>query len=81
MQAYIGFSKGDHILFWLNDRLYVPYVPKFSYLLTNILLEVYASSSVVHPRAIKMYHDVRSTYWWSGMKKNVIIYVQKCLTC
>ncbi|GKA42141.1 putative reverse transcriptase domain-containing protein [Tanacetum coccineum] len=29
----------------------------------------------------KMYQDVKEYYWWSGMKKDVVLYVGKCLTC
>ncbi|XP_050217641.1 uncharacterized protein LOC126668493 [Mercurialis annua] len=28
-----------------------------------------------------MYHDLKGTYWWSVMKKDVAEYVSKCLTC
>ncbi|GJV07721.1 retrotransposon protein, putative, ty3-gypsy subclass [Tanacetum coccineum] len=28
-----------------------------------------------------MYHDLRDVYWWLGMKKDIAIYVTKCLTC
>ncbi|KAJ0870717.1 putative nucleotidyltransferase, Ribonuclease H [Helianthus annuus] len=28
-----------------------------------------------------MYHDLRTSYWWPGMKKDIAIYVSKCLTC
>nr|GFA73050.1 hypothetical protein [Tanacetum cinerariifolium] len=29
----------------------------------------------VHPGADKMYYDLRDRYWWSGMKKDVAVYV------
>ncbi|GKC96425.1 putative reverse transcriptase domain-containing protein [Tanacetum coccineum] len=28
-----------------------------------------------------MYHDLRDTYWWLRMKRDIAIYVSKCLTC
>ncbi|GKC50201.1 putative reverse transcriptase domain-containing protein, partial [Tanacetum coccineum] len=35
----------------------------------------------VHPRADKMYYDLRDLYWWPGMNKDITLYVSKCLTC
>ena len=28
-----------------------------------------------------MYHSIRDLYWWDGLKKDVVDYVAKCLTC
>ncbi|GKF03091.1 putative reverse transcriptase domain-containing protein [Tanacetum coccineum] len=28
-----------------------------------------------------MYYDLRDMYWWPGMKKEIAIYVSKCLKC
>ncbi|GJT49757.1 putative reverse transcriptase domain-containing protein [Tanacetum coccineum] len=35
----------------------------------------------VHPGADKMYYNLRDLYWWPGMKRNIVEYVSKCLTC
>ncbi|GKC07244.1 putative reverse transcriptase domain-containing protein, partial [Tanacetum coccineum] len=35
----------------------------------------------VHPRADKMYYDLRDMYWWPRMKKDIATYVSECLTC
>ncbi|GJU26511.1 putative reverse transcriptase domain-containing protein [Tanacetum coccineum] len=40
-----------------------------------------ASKYYVHTGADKMYYDLRDRYWWSGIKKDVAVYVSKCLTC
>ncbi|GKB19914.1 putative reverse transcriptase domain-containing protein, partial [Tanacetum coccineum] len=39
------------------------------------------SKYFVHPGADKMYYDLRDMYWWPGMKKDIAIYVSRCLTC
>ncbi|GKE08123.1 putative reverse transcriptase domain-containing protein [Tanacetum coccineum] len=31
--------------------------------------------------ADKMYYDLRDLYWWPEMKKDIALYVSKCLTC
>ena len=35
----------------------------------------------MHPGSTKMYRDLKQFYWWSGMKKDIVDYVSKCLTC
>ena len=35
----------------------------------------------MHPRGNKMYQELKRYYWWRGMKKDVIEYISKCLTC
>nr|GFB09347.1 putative reverse transcriptase domain-containing protein [Tanacetum cinerariifolium] len=29
----------------------------------------------------KMYYDLRDRYWWPRMKKDIAVYVNRCLTC
>jgi hypothetical protein len=38
----------------------------------KILCEAYESAYSIHPRGNKMYHDVKATYWWYGMKRDVV---------
>ncbi|GKB98301.1 putative reverse transcriptase domain-containing protein [Tanacetum coccineum] len=49
--------------------------------LTLIVDEGHKSKYSVHPGADKMYYDLRDRYWWPGMKKDIVVYVSKCLTC
>ncbi|GJU58378.1 putative reverse transcriptase domain-containing protein [Tanacetum coccineum] len=46
-----------------------------------ILNKDHKSKYSVHPKANKMYHDLRDMYWWPGMKRDIAIYVSNCLTC
>ena len=43
--------------------------------------ESHKSRYSIHPGADKMYKDLCTKFWWPGMKKDVALYVSKCLTC
>nr|GFD54135.1 putative reverse transcriptase domain-containing protein [Tanacetum cinerariifolium] len=43
--------------------------------------EAYTMRYLVHLEADKMYYYMRDMYWWPGMKKDIVTYVRKCLTC
>jgi hypothetical protein len=46
----------------------------------KILREAHVSAFSFHPRGNKMYHDLKATYWWYGMKRDVAKYVALCDT-
>ncbi|GKF86592.1 putative reverse transcriptase domain-containing protein, partial [Tanacetum coccineum] len=69
--------KEDRSLFFL-DRIWVPLVGGVRMIIMD---EAHKSRYSVHPGADKLYHDLRDMYWWPGMKKDIAIYVRKCLTC
>ena len=60
-QVYQGVLK-------LNGRLCVPNVLELK---QKILHEAHYAPYNVHSGATKMYHDIKATYWWSGLKKDV----------
>jgi hypothetical protein len=60
------------------ERIWVPLTGNVR---TLIMDEAHTTRYSIHPGADKMYHDLRDMYWWPGMKKDIAIYVSKCLTC
>lgn len=46
----------------------------------SILEEGYRSRLSDHPKATKMYQDLKKRFWWSGLKKNITEFVYACLT-
>ena len=56
-------------------------VPQSIDLREEILREFHCSHFAIHLCGTKMYLDLRSYYYWSGMKKHVGEFVHYCLTC
>ncbi|GJR25055.1 putative reverse transcriptase domain-containing protein [Tanacetum coccineum] len=69
--------RSDGALYYL-DRIWVPLKGDVR---TLIMDEVHKLKYSIHLRADKMYYDLRDMYWWPGMKKDIAVYVRKCLTC
>ena len=44
-------------------------------------MEFHCSCFAVHPSGTKMYHNLRCQYYWSGMKRHIMDFVRRCLTC
>ena len=47
----------------------------------EIMEEAHFSAYSIHPGSTKMYHDLKDTYWWNGMKRDIAEFISKCLTC
>ncbi|GKC16429.1 putative reverse transcriptase domain-containing protein [Tanacetum coccineum] len=69
--------RSDGALYYL-DRIWDPFKGDVR---TLIMDEAYKSKYFVHPGADKMYYDLRDRYWWPRMKKDIDVYVSRCLTC
>ena len=69
--------RDDGILVF-RDRVCVPSDPQ---LRQTILAEAHSSAYVVHPGSTKMYRDLRASYWWTGMKREIAEFVSRCLVC
>ena len=63
---------------WYRGRVVVS---QLTDLREDILRKFHYSRFVVHPGGTKMYQDLRRQYYWSGMKRHVGDFVQRCLTC
>jgi hypothetical protein len=63
---------------WYKGRICVPNVKELK---AKILYEAHESGYSIHPGGNKMYHDLKATYWWYGMKRDVAKYVALCDTC
>ncbi|GJZ86609.1 putative reverse transcriptase domain-containing protein [Tanacetum coccineum] len=70
-------QRSDGTLYSL-DRIWVPLKGDMR---TLIMDEAHKSKYYVHLGANKMYYDLRDRYWWPSMKKDIVMYVSKCLTC
>ena len=70
-------AKVDGFLYY-RDRVCVPNddeLKKF------ILKEAHNGSFAMHPASTKIYKDLKTSYWWSGMKRDVSEFVTKCMVC
>jgi hypothetical protein len=73
-----GFSKDEEGVLWYKERICVPNIKELK---DKILCEAHESAYSIHPGGNKMYHDLKATYWWYGMKRDIAEYVALCDTC
>jgi hypothetical protein len=72
------FSEDSQGTLWLGKRICVPNLKPIKEL---ILREAHDSAYSIHPGSTKMYKDLKTRYWWHGMKRDVTEYVALCDTC
>jgi len=72
------FAFSDDGILWFQGRVCVPDNAEVRKL---ILEEGHKSRLSLHPDMTKMYQDLKETFWWQGMKKDVAQFVSACLTC
>jgi hypothetical protein len=73
-----GSSEDDEGVLWYKGRICVPNIKELK---AKILHEAHESAYSIHPGGNKMYHDLKATYWWYGMKRDVAEYVALFDTC
>jgi hypothetical protein len=74
----LGFMEDDEGVLWYKARICVPNVKELK---DKILHEAHKSAYSIHPRGNKMYHDLKATYLWYGMKMDIAEYVALYDTC
>src|SRR5262249_7597540 len=75
---YTDFTVDDDDVVRMQGKLCVP---NDNDLQKEIMSEAHDSGYTVHSGGIKMYKDLKSHFWWNGMKKDVADYVMKCTVC
>jgi hypothetical protein len=73
-----GFSEDEKGVLWYKGRICVPNIKELK---DKILCEAHESAYSIFSTGNKMYHDLKATYWWSGMKRDIAEYVALCDTC
>ena len=71
-----GVSKGKMLTF--RGKIYVPNHVDLKEIIMN---EYHRSNYAGHPGYQKMLTTIRKTYFWLGMCRNIVEYLNKCLEC
>ena len=72
------FTVNENGVLYYKDRVCLP---EDNDLRKAILEETHSGSFAIHPGSTKMYQDLKMSFWWSGMKRDVSEFVTKCLVC
>ena len=65
-------------MMYYRDRVCVP---NDDDLKKSILEEAHSGSFAMHPDSIKMYQNLKTSYWWFGIKIDVSEFVTRCMVC
>ena len=57
------------------------FVLKYPGLREHVLKEAHNSILSIHPGSTKMYMDLKTQYWWPGLKRYCAKYVSECDVC
>jgi hypothetical protein len=71
-------SEDEEGVLWYKGTICVPNVKELK---DKIHSEAHESTYSIHRGGNKMYHDLMSTYWWYGMKRDIAKFVALCDTC
>ena len=68
----VAFQISNDGVFRCGNRLCVPE----GIIRKEILMEAHTTNYSVHPGTTMMYRDLKMHYWWPGMKKDVVEFVE-----
>mgnify|MGYP003702634245 CR=1 FL=1 len=71
------FSMENEVLRF-RSRMCVQDIPELK---RRVLDEAHKSVFAMHPGNNKMYRDLKQSFWWPKMKKEITEYESKCLQC
>ena len=72
-----GFTIDSEGVLWYEGRICVP---SESELKQTILAEAHDTPYSIHPGGTKMYQDLKEKFWWHGMKREIALFVAKCVS-
>jgi hypothetical protein len=72
------FTEDHKGVLWYEARICVHDVKELK---DKILREDHEPTYSIYPGGNKMYHDHKATYWWYGIKRDVVEFVALCDTC
>ncbi|XP_042432668.1 uncharacterized protein LOC122019244 [Zingiber officinale] len=70
------FTYDDSGILYFCGRLCVPESHPVQ---EDLLREAHRSRFAIHPGGNRMYRDLKRSYWWNGMKKDIATFVAQCL--
>ena len=78
--------EGKETEFIVNEDGFVYYrdrvcVPNDDELKKSLLEEAHKGFFAMYPGSTKLYQDLKTSYWWSKMKRDVSEFVTKCMVC
>ena len=74
----VEFTVNEDGVLYYKDRVCVP---DDNDLRKSILEEAHSGPFAIHPGSTKTYQDLKMSFWWSGMKREISEFVTKCLVC
>nr|KYP60677.1 Retrotransposable element Tf2 [Cajanus cajan] len=78
IEKAVGFELGGDGILRFKGKICLP---QDAELKRAVLEEGHKSRLSIHPGMTKMYQDLKKTFWWSGMKREIAEYVAAYLTC